>query len=60
MADVTGNGRKERSPRVSSIFSLGVEKERADTGRDGRKRRARPHHSQARMERGENLFSLFS
>ena len=40
-------------------FSLSVDNERADAGRDGRTRRARPN-SQARMETGKKTFSLLS
>ena len=32
---VAESGRKERSPRVSTRFSLGVENEWTDAGRDG-------------------------
>ena len=40
-------------------FSLTVENERADAGRDGRTRLARPN-SQARTETGKSLLSVFS
>ena len=42
-------GREERNQRVSIIFSLGVENEQADAGRDGRARLV-SLHSQARTE----------
>ena len=45
-------------PRVSTRFSLSVEKEQADAGRDGRTRLARPN-SQARTGTGKCSFSLF-
>ena len=32
---VVESGRKERGSSVSTVFSLGVEIERADAGRDG-------------------------
>ena len=32
---VVESGRKERGSSVSTVFSLGVENERADAGRDG-------------------------
>ena len=36
MDDFAESERKQRSPRVSTRFSLGVENERADAGQDGR------------------------
>ena len=48
-----------RIPCVSTRFSLSVENEQADAGRDGRTRLARPN-SQARTGTAEYSFSLFS
>ena len=46
-------------PQVSTRFSLSVENELADAGRDGRTRYARPN-SQVRTETEKIIFSLFS
>ena len=46
---------EERNPRVRTRFSLGVENERADAGRDSRTRLVRPKHSQTRTEVGDNI-----
>ena len=46
-------------PQVSTRFSLGVENEQADAGRDGRTRLARPN-SQARTGTGKYSSSLLS
>ena len=43
-------------PRVSTRFSLSVENEQADAGRDGRTRLAR-QKSQARTGKGKQIFS---
>ena len=59
MGAVVENGRKERNPRVSTGFNLGMENELADAGRDGRTCDARPN-SQARTEIMNCSFSLFS
>ena len=55
MDAVVGSGRKERSQRVSTIFSPGAENKRADAGRDSRTRLARTN-SQARTETGKIRF----
>ena len=46
-------------PYVRTRFSLGMENEQADAGRDSRTLLARPN-SQARTGTGKILFSLFS
>ena len=46
-------------PWISTRFSLSVENEQSDAGRDGRTRLAIPN-SQARMGKGKYSFSLFS
>ena len=48
-----------RDPIVSTRFSLSMENEQADVGRDGRTRPARPN-SQARKKTGKYSFFLFS
>ena len=48
-----------RNPVSSTIFSLSMENEQADTGRDGRTRLTRPN-SQARTGTGKYPFSIFS
>ena len=50
-------GRNHVSKR-SARFSLGVENEQADAGRNGRTRLARPN-SPARTGTGENLVLIF-
>ena len=57
---IAESGKKERNPWVSTRFSLGVENDRGDAGRDGRTCLARPN-SQARTgTTGKYSFSLFS
>ena len=46
-------------PCLSTRFSMSVENEQADAGRDGQTCLARPN-SQARTETGKYLFSLLS
>ena len=46
-------------PGVSTRFSLNIENEQTDAGRDGRTCLTRPN-SQARTATGKNSFSLFS
>ena len=48
-----------KNPVSNTRFSLSVENEQADAGRDGRTRLARPN-SQALMATGKYSFSLFS
>ena len=47
------------SGRNPQIFSLSLENEQADAGRDGRACLAKPN-SQVRTGKGNKLFSLFS
>ena len=46
-------------PKVSIMFSLSIENEQAEVGRDGQTRLTRPDF-QARKGTGTYLFSLFS
>ena len=41
---IAGSRRKERSPRVRTRFSLGVENERVEAGWDGRSCLATPNY----------------
>ena len=52
------SGEKERSQRESTIFSLGVENEQANVGRDGRP--VSRDEIIRREQRREKSFSLFS
>ena len=56
---VAESGKNERSPRVSTRSSLGVESGRPDAGSDGLTCLARPD-SQERTGIGENIISVFS
>ena len=56
---VEKSGSKERSPRVSTRFSLNVENERGEAGRDRQTRLARPNF-QPRKGIGKKTSSLFS
>ena len=58
---VAESGGKDRSPRVSPRFSLGVENARADVGRDGQT--CPPRHTILRRERNrlrQNSFNFLS
>ncbi|CAM9349455.1 unnamed protein product, partial [Ascophyllum nodosum] len=54
-----GRDRPIRDWKAIGRFSLSVENEQADAGRDGRTRLARPNY-QARTVTGKYSFSLFS
>ena len=56
--DDAESGRKERNSRVSTIFSLGVEKEQTGAGRYSRTSPARPN-SQARTGTGRKCYFVF-
>ena len=57
MDAVAESERKEKSPRVSIKFNLGMENKWTDTGRDSRTYLARSN-PQARTRTGGKIFSL--